>query len=133
MNILAEGMMNFDSFWSQYPRKDAKAHARIMWERLNENEKTLALEAIHHHVKMWKAENREKCHIPHAGTWLNPVLGRRWEDEIEIPQPKKIEVAWWGSESTILAKGREVGLEPRPGEGLEQFKGRIVERMRAAA
>lgn len=33
--------------------------------------------------------------------------------------------AWWTSEAATKAKGREVGIEPRPGESADDFKGRI--------
>lgn len=33
--------------------------------------------------------------------------------------------AWWTSEATIIAKGEEIGIRPRPGETMDQFKGRI--------
>jgi hypothetical protein len=46
---------------------------------------------------------------------------------------KKDDVAWWGSEPLILAKGREVNLEPRPGESIHEFKGRVVDKLRSAA
>lgn len=32
---------------------------------------------------------------------------------------------WWTSEAGIVAKGRECGLEARPGESMNDFKGRI--------
>lgn len=127
--------MIFDDFWQLYPRKTAKAHAKIMWERLTEEEKKLAIEKLPQHIKLWSTTGTEKQFMPHAGTWLNPVLGRRWEDEIEIPSPKaktKTEIAWWSSESLIISKGRELNLDPRPGEVIEQFKGRIIEKIRSA-
>lgn len=125
--------MDFESLWKFYPRRTAKAHAKMMWDRLTDEEKILALEALPNHIKMWEMEHRDKCHIPHAGTWLNPVMGRRWEDEIELPKPKIVEQAWWGSESLILAKGKEMNLEPRPGESTNDFKGRVADKLRKAA
>ncbi len=32
---------------------------------------------------------------------------------------------WWASEAGIIAKGRELSLQPRPGESMPDFKGRI--------
>lgn len=34
---------------------------------------------------------------------------------------------WWSTDQTILAKGRELKLDPRPGESMAQFKGRVSE------
>lgn len=124
----------FDEFWSQYPNKSAKAHARIMWGRLTAGEVLLALEALPNHLKAWSANGTERMYIPHAASWLNPKLGRRWEDEIEISAPKEAKaLAWWTTDSTIMAKGAEVGLTPRGGEGWPQFKSRIAEKLRIAA
>ena len=119
----------FDKFWHLYPNKTAKANAQIMWGRLSEEEKILALEALPNHVLYWSYTERR--FIPHAASWLNPKLGRRWEDEIEVEVPKeKPGMAWWASDSTILAKGAEVGIAPRGGEGWQDFKGRIAEKIR---
>lgn len=127
--------MDFDLFWKQYPRKIAKANARIMWGRMTEEEHRLALDAIPNHVRLWTAENRQQSCIPHAATWLNPVLGRRWEDEIELPEKKEttIKVAWWSTEATMLEKGRELGTQPRPGEDWGHFKSRLVSMMQRVA
>ena len=122
--------MSFGEFWANYPRKVARFVAEKAWNKLSTSEQSDALKAIHIHIKYWVACETAKEFIPHAATWLNQ---HRWEDEIELPQKKAPEVAWWGSEQLILAKGREVNLMPRPGEGLFEFKGRIMEKLRQAA
>lgn len=38
---------------------------------------------------------------------------------------------WWDSEAGTLAKGRELGLNPRPGEMMGDFRGRIRDRLGA--
>ena len=70
----------FSEFWLKYPRKTKKAHALKMWQRLTSGEKTAAVLALPAHVRYWNG--REVEFIPHAGSWLNPVDGRRWEDEL---------------------------------------------------
>ena len=40
-------------------------------------------------------------------------------------------IPWWSSDSGILAKGKEVGIEPRPGETMWDFKGRINSKIEA--
>lgn len=76
----------FAIFWSEYPRHVARAHAFKMFMRLTSEEMELAVAAIPIHAKMWKLEQRPLHRIPHAGSWLNPVDGRRWEDEIELEE-----------------------------------------------
>lgn len=39
--------------------------------------------------------------------------------------PRKAIDMWWQSESSILAKGKELNLLPKPGETLQNFKGRV--------
>lgn len=73
----------FAEWWIIYPRHVARAHAEKMWNRLKDAEKCAAVEALPRHVAQWRREHRTPDKIPHAGTWLNPVNGRRWEDEIE--------------------------------------------------
>lgn len=116
--------MDFESFWSEYPRKVAKAHARVMWNRLTESEKEAAIAALPIHKRVWDAEGREVACIPHAATWLNPVLGRRWEDELEMPVPKP-DTGWKLTEQGILREGARKGLVARPGESLWDFRARI--------
>jgi len=40
------------------------------------------IEALPKHIKMWQAEGRTTKMIPLPASWLNPVQGRRWEDEL---------------------------------------------------
>ena len=124
--------MSFGEFWANYPRKVARFVAEKAWNKLSTSEQQEALQALPNHIAYWKACETEKQFIPHAATFLNQ---HRWEDELEMPKPKQKapEVAWWGSEQLILAKGQEVGLMPRPGESIWEFKGRIVDKLRVAA
>ena len=41
------------------------------------------------------------------------------------PEEKKPAVIWWASEQGILAKGREIGVNARPGEAMAEFRARI--------
>lgn len=42
-------------------------------------------------------------------------------------------VSWWSTEEGICAKGKELGMDARPGESWSSFKGRINERLKVAA
>ena len=125
--------MTFEDFYSLYPRKQAGAGGRIMWGRLTDDEKRLALEAIPRHVAMWKAEGRDNHLIPLPATWLNPKKGRRWEDEIDMPEPKAMADTWWASEQGILAKASSMGIPSRPGESFFDLKNRINEAIKRSA
>lgn len=38
-------------------------------------------------------------------------------------------IPWWSTDQTVLAKGRELGMEARPGESMAQFKGRVADKV----
>jgi uncharacterized protein YdaU (DUF1376 family) len=46
-------------------------------------------------------------------------------DPILRNPPKAPTASWWATEQATLAKGREIGLEPRPGEDWDAFRSRI--------
>ena len=117
----------FERFWSNYPRKIAKRAALLVWIKMAENERNRAIEVLPAHVRYWELTHTGPQYVPHARTWLNQG---RWDDELDLPAVEKpklssVQAAWWTSESATLAKGRELGLEPRPAEDWNQFRGRI--------
>jgi hypothetical protein len=123
--------MDFETWWRQYPRKEGKFPASKRWLKMTEDERQMAFDALPKHIAAWKARGTEPEFIPYGSTWLNQ---RRYEDEIEMPAavPKQV-VAWWTTEQGVLAKGRELGIQARPGEEMAQYKARLVEAMRRAA
>lgn len=121
--------MTFDNFWKLYPRRVAKMDALRAWGKLTDEQRETAINAVPAHVRYWDACGTEKQYMPHPATWLN---GHRFEDEIEMPKLEKA-VAWWASDKGVLAKGQELGINPRPGEEMNQFKERVVNAMRKVA
>lgn len=124
--------MSFTDFWNLYPRKVSRKMAEKAWSRLSAVDQQAALEALPNHIRYWEQAGTAKEYILHASTFLNQA---RWEDEIEMPQPKQQQatLAWWTTDALIMAKGAEIGLTPRPGETMGMFKSRISDKMRAAA
>lgn len=122
---------DFEEIWQKYPRKVAKAHAKKIWARMSAEKRNAAAEALPKHLKAWELEGRLQQYYPHLGTWL---CQERWEDEIEAVEviPQKA-VAWWASDEGVMTKGRELGIFPRGGEGMSQYKARVVEAARKAA
>lgn len=119
----------FEDFWSIYPRKVAKAHARKMWQRLTSYQKFAAIQALPVHVRYWDVAGRDAERIPHCGSWLG---GERWEDELEMPQPQKVADAWWASNEGITNKAQELGIFARSGESYADLKTRILAKTKAA-
>lgn len=80
----------FESFWSVYPKKIAKANARKAWNKLKVDGPlyTEIMKGLTLHKKSRDWIKDEGQFIPHPATWLN---GRRWEDEVEQEPTRKVE------------------------------------------
>jgi hypothetical protein len=99
--------MNFEIFWSKYPRKIAKRLAREVFNRMPKEDQEMAIKAIDIHLKHWKVEGTEMQFIPHATTWLRQG---RFEDEIVVQAVKGKE--WHETSTGLIEKGREFNLDP---------------------
>lgn len=79
----------FDEFWKLYPRKLAKKHALIAYNRaLKRVPHSDIMEGLARALKFW--EGTEAEFIPHPTTWLN---GDRWEDDYPQPAQRKATAA----------------------------------------
>jgi len=80
----------FAEFWTVFPKKVNKPQALKAWKKLDMSNGLLKLiiEAvgIQRKSRQWKADGGK--YIPHPASWLN---GRRWEDEVDEPQPNMAE------------------------------------------
>jgi len=123
--------VEFDQFWTGYPKRVAKKDAQKAWAKLSAEERAKALEALPTHIRYWDLKGTEKHYIPHPATWLN---GARFEDELELTEfvPQKA-VAWWATDDGVMKKAAEVSIRPRAGESMPEFKARVVEAVRRAA
>lgn len=122
----------FSNFWRKYPRKVAKKEALKAFNKLSGLEQELALDAIDNHIEYWKIKETGTEYIPHPATWLNQG---RFEDELDM-QPKankKPPLPWYSTEQLTMDKARELGMNPRPGEDMAQFRTRIAQRVAEAA
>jgi len=120
----------FDEFWDLYPRKVSKRVAQRKFELLTKAEQQQALEALPNHIKYWKSKNTEMEFIPHASTWLGQY---RFEDEIVIEEPKankRPELPWYSSEELTIKKAQEIGVQAYAGEGWQQWRARISQRIK---
>ena len=80
----APELVDFERFWSLYPRKVSKADAKKAWAKIKVTAdlfdlmaKSLAAWTV---STDWTKDGGQ--FIPHASTWLN---GKRWEDELPAP------------------------------------------------
>lgn len=123
--------MLFVDFYRMYPRKVARKEAERAWLKLSDEEKRQAIDALPNHLRYWELKNTDKHFIPHPASWLN---GARFEDELDLSEslPKNA-VAWWCTDEGVIKKGSELGVRPRAGEQMPEFKARVIEAARKAA
>ena len=74
-----------------------------------------------------KAMKIESMYILQSATFFGPSerYAADWTPPEVQKKPFSAGSAWWASDATILAKGAELGLSPRSGEYMGQFKARI--------
>lgn len=53
------------------------------------------------------------------------AIRANWAEVAGTAVVSPINPRWWASEATVLAEGKRLGLEPRPGESMVAFRGRI--------
>jgi site-specific DNA-cytosine methylase len=78
--------VEFENFWSEWPKKVAKKKAELAWKKLTPLEKREALEALPQHIKYWQIKKTEMDFIPYPASWLN---GNRWEDCLDLTPAKE--------------------------------------------
>lgn len=108
-------MTDFSTFWSEYPRKQAKKKAEAIWNRLSKKKRLIILADIKIRFK-----EIEKRFIPYPTTYLN---GEYWECEIEVINKSPATDEEWRK------FGEKVNVHPRPGEEWPKFKQRVQENM----
>jgi hypothetical protein len=120
--------MSFDEFWIKYPRKVAKKTAMQAFSKLPIDEQELAVDTLDTHLDYWKLKETVTDFIPYPATWLNQG---RYFDELELTPKvvKKPALPWYSTEQMTMDKARELGMTPRPGEDMGQFRARIAQKV----
>lgn len=80
--------VDFESFWTAYPRKIGKQAALKAWQRATGKPPIQAIiEAIRQQAQseQWRKDGGQ--YIPHPATWLNQG---RWDDKPEIERPQRV-------------------------------------------
>jgi hypothetical protein len=121
--------MNFNQFYTLYPRKQGRRAAEKSWQRLSSQEQQDALEALPNHIEYWKLKQTEMEYICHPATWINQG---RWEDtlDMEVKKNKKPDLPWYSSEELTTKKAQEVGCPAYAGEGWQQWRARISQKIK---
>lgn len=82
---------SFDMFWSAYPRKRDKGHARLAFKKHSKTtDPAIIIAGAQKYAEYVFEAGIDPQYIPYATTWLN---GERWEDdlEFEVTTPRKQE------------------------------------------
>jgi hypothetical protein len=77
--------IDFDDFWTRWPRKDGKKAALTAWSKAVKRapaEVIVAAAAVYA-ASQWRPERQ---FVPHAATWLN---GDRWDDPPPAPPEQR--------------------------------------------
>ena len=121
--------MNFNDFYALYPRKMARKDAERAWNKLTPAEQAECLEAMPNYLKYWKVKETAKDFIPYPASFLN---AQRWTDELDIEPivSKKPELPFYATEELTLKKAQEVGITPYAGEGWQQLRARISQKIK---
>lgn len=79
LTLVKTGPIEFDQFWTLYPRRVAKKDAEKAWSKLSQDQQALAIAALPAHRKAWSGKEME--FLPYPASWIR---GERWHDEIVI-------------------------------------------------
>ncbi|MBD8725750.1 hypothetical protein IFT43_20510 [Oxalobacteraceae sp. CFBP 13708] len=120
---------DFEVVWEVYPARPgaSKKAAHKAWAAritigATPAEMLAGAQAYAHYVKAMKIEPQ---FIKQAATFFGPGEHYAADWTPPVNQPKPAGGNWWATDATILAKGAELGLSPRSGEYMGQFKARI--------
>jgi hypothetical protein len=119
--------MTFAVFYGLYPRKMARKDAEKAWKSMTTDEQEKAIEALPQHLKYWKIKETAKDYIPYPASWLR---AGRYDDELDIEPLKKPELPFYATEELTLKKAQEVGVIPYAGEGWQQLRARISQKIK---
>ena len=114
----------WEDFWELYPRKVGKKMARTAWFKLTDKQKVAAMTALPNHIQYWKQKETDSEFIPFPATWLNQ---ERFEDEIDLTvKSERPKLPWYSSDALTMEHGRKIGLNPHPGESMQQYRSRLA-------
>lgn len=71
---------DFDSFWKLYPKKQKKKETWVVWFRMKENERLLAIEWLKRYLSYWKKTNYDLKYVPMPCYWLKD---ERYNDKLD--------------------------------------------------
>ncbi|WP_314435898.1 hypothetical protein [Massilia timonae] len=120
---------DFEAVWEVYPQRpgDSKKAAHKAWATRLTAGATVAelLGGAQAYAAYVKAMKIEPVFVKQSATFFGPSEFYLADWTPPEAQKKPTGGNWWATDATILAKGAELGLSPRSGEYMGQFKARI--------
>ncbi len=114
----------FDEFWETWPQSERKQDKKKCREKWASQKLDALADQIFTDIESRKAGQKwsDPQYIEAPLVYLNNA---RWEDGF-TPMPAATKNAdWWKSDASVIAKGQSLGLQARPGESMDSFKGRV--------
>lgn len=73
----------FADFWTEYPKKQAKANAQRAWQKIHPDAELFGkiMQAVRRQKQSWDWQKAGGQYIPYPATWLN---GGYWDNETEV-------------------------------------------------
>lgn len=120
---------DFEAVWEVYPQRpgDSKKAAHKAWAARLASGATAPelLAGAQAYAAYVKALKIEPVFVKQSATFFGPSEFYLADWTPPEAQKKLTGGNWWATDATILAKGAELGLSPRSGEYMGQFKARI--------
>jgi hypothetical protein len=78
----------FDPWYDSYPKKKEKAAAKKEWEKLDNEERQKAIDALPLQIKEWAREGRKKQFMPSPRRWLHNEC---WNDDFSTESQSQLD------------------------------------------
>lgn len=120
----------FDSFWSTWQSSQRKVNRSGCLKKWQAKKLEPEAERIVAHVTtMQKTESWRTGFEPAPMTYLNQA---RYDDDIPEPTGRIAKIELPRTDEQWIAAGQRLGLNAKPGEFMDQFKGRVRSQLEAA-
>jgi len=123
----------FEFFWKNYfegVQKGSKIEGFQEWLKLGINDYDAGF--INGVIARQKKEAgwRDRIGIPHVCRYLKK---RRFDDEPIIEAVEKVNTGWQKTDAGIMAKGKEIGLQPATGWTMQRYLSEITIKLNKGA
>jgi hypothetical protein len=119
MGMGVQSPNGFEQFWIAYDKKTGKQNAIKEWKKVNPDD-ALIKKIVERAGLVAKTVDVQFRKDPER--WIK---GHHWDDEIVVKTQDKPTQRWDATLEGIMAKGKELGILPKPGETEGQYRERV--------